>query len=190
MVISCSFTEHSVALIQALPACETVEEVTLPCSMIGAIGHLHSLKSLKLIADHGPGFVEEAVISAGAVLRQVERLEVCSSRNQVAPDLGMNRCMAMIATQLKSCKYVDLRGLHIVDEFLSEFINEAKKVQYYQLSCRIYHLLQLEKIESVVSVRADLDSSYMSVPFVINSVNRLRGHARKKFYVFFHYLDV
>ena len=188
LVISCSFTEHSVALIQALTSCGTVEEVTLPCSMVGAIGHLHSLKSLKLIADHGPGFVEEAVISAGSVLWQVERLEVCSSRNQVTPDPGMNRCMAMIATQLKNCKYVDLRGLHIIDEFLSEFINEAKKVQYYELCCRIYHLLELEKIESVATVRAVLDSSYMSVPYVINTVNRLRAHPKKKFYIFnFHF---
>lgn len=190
LVISCSFAEHSHELIQALSACSAVREVTLPCCMIGAVAHLRSLQSLKLIADHGPSALDEAVLAASLTLHKIEKLEVCTSRNQIAPELGMNRCIALISRHLKNCQYVDLRGLHTLDEYLSEFINEAKRVQCYELVCKVYHLLQLEHLENVATVRAVLDTQGMSVPFVINTVNRLRTHPKKSFYIHFHYMGL
>lgn len=190
LVITCSFTEQSHELIQALSACSAVEEVTMPCSMVGAVSRFPSLLSLKLIADHGPSSLEDAVLAGSSALQKIEKLEVCTSRNQVAPDLGMNQCIALIAKHLKSCKSVDLRGLHTLDEYLSEFINEAKKIQRYELCCRVYHLLQLELMENVNTVRAVLDSQGMNVPYVVNAVNRLRAHPRKAFHIYFHYMGL
>lgn len=186
LVITCSFTEQSHELIQALSACSAVEEVTMPCSMVGAVARFPSLLSLKLIADHGPSSLEQAVLAGSPALQKIEKLEICTSRTQNAPDLGINQCIALIAKHLKNCKSVDLRGLHTLDEYLSEFINEAKKIQRYELCCRVYHLLQLEQMESVNTVRAVLDSQGMNVPYVVNAVNRLRAHPRKTFHIYFH----
>lgn len=190
LVLSCSFGELSSTLIEALQTCEAVEDMTLPCSLVGAIGHMHSLKALKVIADHGPTFVDEAMGLAGPVLRHVESLEVLASRNQISPDFGMNKTISAMASHLKNCKYVDFRCLHTVDEFLSEFIHEARKVEHYKLCCRIYHLLQIEQIESVRTVRALLDSTYNRVPYVLDNMNRLRELTNKKFTIVFHFIDL
>lgn len=188
LVISCSFDEHSHKLIQALSMCTAVKELTLPCCMIAFVSHLRSLQTLKLIADHGPAAIDDAVLSACPTLQKIEKFEVCNSRTQNAPELGMNRCVSMVARHLKNCHSVDLRGLRTLDEYLSEFINEAKTVQSYELVCKVYHLLQLEQLENVRTVRAVLDTQGMGVPFVINTVNRLRAHPKKIFYLHFHYM--
>lgn len=188
LVLSCSFDEHSHKLIDALSTCTAVKELTLPCCMIAAVSHLRSLQSLKLIADHGPSAIDDAVLSACLTLQKIEKFEVCTSRTQSSPDLGMNRCVSLIARHLKNCHTVDLRGLRTLDEYLSEFINEAKTVQSYELICKVYHLLQLEQLESVRTVRAVLNTQGMGVPFVINTVNRLRAHPKKTFYLHFHFM--
>lgn len=183
--ISCSFSEHSLELIEAMAACTAVEEVSLPCSMFSALAQIPSLKTVKLIADRAPTSPEQAVLLASPTLKNVERLDVCTSRTQVMPDVGLNKCIAMMAPHLTNCRIVDFRGLQTLDEYLSEFIHEAKKVQSYDLCCRVYHLLQFELSDSVNNVRAVLDNNYAQVPFVANVVSRLTSHPNKKFDIHF-----
>lgn len=190
LTVTCSFNETSVHLIQSLSACSSVEDITIPCSMIGAISRLSSLKYLKVIADHGPLNLSEAIEAAKPTIQKIERLEVCTSRNQIAPSLTINQLIAGFAPYLKKCRTADLRGLHSLDEYLSEFINEAEKVQQYYLCCRVYHLLHLEQMPAVTTVHAVLDSQGMYVPYVMRAVNRLKKHPKKKFSVFFHCLNV
>ncbi|KAK3932242.1 S-phase kinase-associated protein 2 [Frankliniella fusca] len=189
LTITCSFAESSVQLIRSLSACSAVEDVTIPCSMIAAVGHFSSLKCLKIIADHGPLNLSEAINAAKPVILKIERLEVCASRHQLTPNVAINQCVAGFAPFLKKCKLVDLRGLHSLDEYLSEFIQEAEKVQRYYLCCRVYHLMQLEFMPAVTFVHAILDEQTMFVPYVMDAVNRLKQHPKKTFKVFFHCLN-
>lgn len=188
LVLSCSFDEQSHKVIQALSTCTAVRELTLPCCMIASVAHVMSLQSLKLIADHGPSNIDDAVLAASLTLQKIEKLEVCNSRTQSSPELNLNRCVSVVARHLKNCHSVNLRGLRPFDEYLSDFIHEAKSVQSYELICKVYHLLQLEQLDHVRSVRAVLDTQGMGVPFVINTINRLRAHPKKIFYLHFHYM--